>query len=352
MAESSAWPRITFGIIVLNGEPFTRYCLRALYPLAHQIIVVEGAAPGARNIATPDGHSRDATLDILRRFSAEEDPDRKLSIVTAEDEGLPNGFWPGEKDQMSAAYASRATGHYLWQVDIDEFYRTDDMRRVIARFEHDPSLHAAAFKQIQFWGGFDSHVDGWYSRQGNVYFHRLFRWGPGYQYQTHRPPTVVDDAGRNLRTRGLLHGEPLAREGIFLYHYSLVFPHQVQEKCDYYKNAEWSRRATEWWQEHCYNTIRRPYRLHNVYRHPGWLERFTGEHPEEIQAMREDIDRGRLRTPMRPTDDIERLLSSRAYARGKLVLKCLERVHRPYWKARLALGDFLWKRGVRWRRAR
>ena len=36
------WPRVTFGIIVLNGEPFTRYCLRSLYPFAHQIIVVEG----------------------------------------------------------------------------------------------------------------------------------------------------------------------------------------------------------------------------------------------------------------------------------------------------------------------
>ena len=35
-------PRVTFGIIVLNGEPFTRYCLRALYAFAHEIIVVEG----------------------------------------------------------------------------------------------------------------------------------------------------------------------------------------------------------------------------------------------------------------------------------------------------------------------
>jgi hypothetical protein len=31
-----ASPKITFGIIVLNGEPFTRYCLRALYRFAQQ----------------------------------------------------------------------------------------------------------------------------------------------------------------------------------------------------------------------------------------------------------------------------------------------------------------------------
>ena len=47
---------MTFGIIVLNGEPFTRYCLRSLYPYAHEIIVVEGGHEDTRSVATPDGH--------------------------------------------------------------------------------------------------------------------------------------------------------------------------------------------------------------------------------------------------------------------------------------------------------
>src|SRR3546814_16702886 len=87
--------------------PFLRYNLRSLYPYAHQIIVAEGAAPGARNIATPQGHSRDGTLEVLRRFKQEEDPEDKVVIVTAEDEGHPDGFWPGEKDEQSRAYAKR-----------------------------------------------------------------------------------------------------------------------------------------------------------------------------------------------------------------------------------------------------
>ena len=61
-------PKVTFGIIVLNGEPFTRYCLRSLYPFAHEILVVEGAAPAAAKVATPDGHSTDGTLETLYRF--------------------------------------------------------------------------------------------------------------------------------------------------------------------------------------------------------------------------------------------------------------------------------------------
>ena len=58
-------PQITFGIIVLNGEPFTRYCIRQIYTFAHEIIVVEGACEGAAKIATKKGHSIDDTLNVL-----------------------------------------------------------------------------------------------------------------------------------------------------------------------------------------------------------------------------------------------------------------------------------------------
>ena len=148
-------PRVTFGLIVLNGEPFTRYNLRALYPHAHQIIVVEGAARAARAVATPDGHSRDGTLGILRRFQEEEDPQSKVTVVTAEDEGHGDGFWPGEKDEQSQAYARRATGDYLWQVDIDEFYRAEGIDVVLAMLRADPSISAVSVRQMTFWGGLE-----------------------------------------------------------------------------------------------------------------------------------------------------------------------------------------------------
>ena len=92
---------ITFGMIVLNGEPFIRYNLRSLYPFAHQIIVVEGACPSAAAVATADGHSMDGTFEVLHDFKHREDPENKVVIVTAGDEGYTDGFWPG-KDQMSA----------------------------------------------------------------------------------------------------------------------------------------------------------------------------------------------------------------------------------------------------------
>ena len=191
--------QITFGIIVLNGEPFLRYNLQSLYPFAHQLIVIEGAAPGAADIAAQNGHSVDRTLGILHDFKAHEDPENKLIIITAEDEGHPNGFWPGEKHEQSQAYAKRATGNYLWQVDIDEFYKPEDMKAIIEMIRMDPDITAISFPMITFWGGFDYICDGWYLRRGANLYHRLFKWGPGYSYSTHRPPTVLNHKCENLR---------------------------------------------------------------------------------------------------------------------------------------------------------
>lgn len=321
---NSSYPRITFGMIVLNGEPFTRYNLRAIYPFAHQIIVVEGAALAAANVATPDGHSTDGTLQVLRDFKQLEDPEDKVIIVTAEDEGHPNGFWPGEKDEQSQAYAKRATGDYLWQVDVDEFYRAEDMQAIVEALRADPTISAISFRQFQFWGGFSYYVDSWYLRLYLPSINRIFKWGPGYQYGTHRPPTVLTAEGIDTHTINWLSEEEMARRGIYLYHYSLVLPKQVLEKCEYYGNAAWAERAqAQAWAQEVFLGLKRPYSVHNVYDYPGWLERFTGEHPQEIQRLQRDLQSGQLNIELRQTDDIEALLESRRYQLGRSTLKTL-----------------------------
>lgn len=301
-----------------------RYHLRALYPFAHQIIVVEGAAPGAVNIATPDGHSTDSTLETLIDFKAHGDPEGKLVIVTAEDEGYPNGFWPGEKHEQSQAYAKRATGDYLWQVDIDEFYKAEDMRNVIEMLRDHPDITAVSFKQITFWGGFDYITDGWYLRRGAEIYHRIFKWGVDYRYVTHRPPTVCDADERDLRHLNWINGHQLARRGILLYHYSLVFPKSVLEKCSYYNEADWAKRnkANEWARNN-FLELRDPFRVHNVYQFTSWLDRFRGQHPEEIVRLQQDIRDNLVDVELRGTDDIENLLRSRRYRLRRALIKWL-----------------------------
>lgn len=314
--------QITFGMIVLNGEPFIKYNLRTIYPYAHQLIVVEGAAPSAECISTSKGHSRDGTLKALHEFKELEDPDNKLIIVTAEDEGYTDGFWPGEKHEQSQAYAKRVTGNYLWQIDIDEFYKANDIEKVLDYLIANPNITQMSFSQITFWGGFNYLVDGVYLRHGAEIYQRLFKWGSNYKYASHRPPTVLDDEGKDLRNLRYIDGKQMEKLGIYLYHYSLVFPKQVFDKCEYYSNAAWAGRSNAIeWAKHCYIQLEKPYRVHNVYSHYSWLERFSGTHPIEIQRLRNDIEENRLMIDTRSVDDIEKLLDNRKYAIGKAVLK-------------------------------
>lgn len=184
-------PKITFGMIVLNGEPFIRHNLRALYPFAHQIIVVEGASYLAAHAATSDGHSVDGTLRSLDQFRHLEDPEHKLAVVTAEDHGYPSGFWPGEKDEQSQAYACRASGDWLWQVDVDEFYRQQDMRAIVGMLQQElPSMVFFYFKMHMYRS--DLQVLG--VEPEFCYCQpipRLFEWGPDHRYLTHRPPPLL-----------------------------------------------------------------------------------------------------------------------------------------------------------------
>lgn len=318
-------PKITFGIIVLNGEPFTRYCLNSIYPFAHEIIVVEGATPAARDIATLQGHSTDNTLEILYRFKTSHDPDNKIAIITAEDKGYKDGFWPGEKHEMSQAYATRATGNYLWQVDIDEFYKPEDIRKIVMILKENENISSISFKTITFWGGFDFVTDGWYLRRGASIFHRLFKWGEGYRYLTHRPPTVVDDRGVDLRTLHWLNGYKMASMGIFMYHYSLVFPKQAVDKSSYYQNAEWSKRVHNLrWVKNVYLELQNPYTVHNVYTFPSWIEQYLGTHPPLIKNLISDIASGKILIRTRQRHDINRLLATHFYRFNIWILKILD----------------------------
>ncbi len=316
----SSFPKISFGIIVLNGKPFTKYCLRQIYPHAYQIIVVEGGSKKAMDVA-PEGHSTDGTLELLYDFKKREDPENKLQIITKD------GFWK-DKDEQSKEYAKRATGDYLWQVDIDEFYEDKDIKKIKDLLIKNPDIDAVSFRQITFWGWFDYWCDSIYLRVNNASeFHRLFKWGPGFRYFTHRPPTIVDSNGINLRKKKWLSANDTEKMTIFLYHYSLLFPKQVKEKCSYYSRlGEAFRNRADKWAEQCYFKINKPFRVHNIYTYPSWLMRYKGSHPEQIEQMRSDILSGKLKVDIRETADIERLLSSKIYSLKRDFLILLDRL--------------------------
>jgi hypothetical protein len=329
MLHSADFPRISFGIIVLNGGPFTKYCLRQLYPHAYEIIVVEGGSKKAIDQA-PEGHSTDGTLEALSEFKAQEDPENKVRIITRD------GFWT-EKDEQSQAYAQVATGDYLWQVDIDEFYTHSDlhtMRRLLA--EH-PEVDTVSFRAITFWGHIKYCANSLYMMITEAkQWHRLFRWRPGYRYITHRPSTVVDEDGRDLRTKVWWTSKTTDAFGIRLYHYSLLFPKQVMEKFSYGSKlgpdgmtGGYLRDGLRWVNDY-YLKLGNPFKVHNAsfgsnfyWRNTCWLYQYYGEQPEEICQMWHAIQNREIICTVRDCADVEDLLQNRCYTMAARLLTAL-----------------------------
>jgi len=108
-----------------------------------------------------------------------------------------------------------------------------------------------------------------------------------------------------------------------MYHYSLLFPHQVLDKVTYYKTRLNS--AIDTWEQSVYVRLGKPFRAHNVYEHIGWLERFSGEHPKVIRAMMADIRDRAVDVRLRDCADVESLLSRRSYKVATVLLRlCAE----------------------------
>ena len=179
----------------------------------------------------------------------------------------------------------------------------------------DPGISCMAFRTRPFWGGFDYFTDGLRLRRGARDFYRLFAWGPGYAYMTHRPPTVVDRDGINVRKTRFISASRLARRGIYLYHYAFVFPFQVQAKLAYYGELgpDLVERRRLWARN--YQQLSNPFFIDDTSVEGGasWLRRFRGGHPGAILELRSELERQGRQSLFRPTDDIERLVASPRY---------------------------------------
>lgn len=161
--------------------------------------------------------STDRTNEILAKYVPED------MIV--------HGQWPEKDDMVNACMhlVPEDTTH-VWAVDSDEVYDPDEMARIVNLVESF-GLDSVSFNMHSFYGGFH-HVMTGYEAQFEV--HRIQRWYPGAVWSTHRPPTILTPSG--LRPRdGPNHinasemGDP-----VYFYHYSYVFPRQMEMKAQYY----------------------------------------------------------------------------------------------------------------------
>jgi hypothetical protein len=126
--------------------------------------------------------------------------------------------------------------------------------------------------------------------------------------------------------------------GVELYHYSLLLPSQVRQKCAVYHDEKPEYEGILEWASTCYDALERPYRVHNLYESPSWLRRFHGTHPPAVIQMLRDIENGVVDETLRDMSDVEHLMKSPAYAVGRVCLSVGSYAYRFVGDARIVAG--------------
>ena len=211
--------KITFGMIVFNGDQVLEEAIASVYPYAHQILVAEGPVGywQGQGYAT----SMDNTNDILDNFP---DPDKKIKIVHSR---------YLEKDDQCNAYMEFLDDEtdYIWNLDCDEVFKPEDIEKVINLLETE-RYTSVGFKSLSFYGGFDRYLTGF---EENAEFMRIRKVYPGSYWQTHRPPTIAHKINDPWPEKHLDFNKLADEHGVRMYHYSYVFPDQVFNKLKYYE---------------------------------------------------------------------------------------------------------------------
>ena len=266
--------KITFGIIVFNAETtlpngMLEACIKNIYDIAHEIIIVEGATKavshcfdGDTSTFTNDGKSTDKTIQILSSLN---DPLNKIKVI------LSKGFWNG-KTEMCNEWAKIATGDYIWQLDSDEFYHKEDMIKLIKYLET-TKMDAVYFNAFHFFGGYEYCIDErcapgtW----GTGPWYRLFRNVPGKSYWISHEPPYYNCDGIICNNNNVMLANETTKLGIKMYHYSYVTYSQIEFKTKFYRNnsyyEEWEKFSKD--------------KNHKIL--GSSAIKFDGEHPEIIK---------------------------------------------------------------------
>lgn len=210
--------KIAAGIIIFNSDFVLKQVLDSIYPYMNQILISEGCVKywSDKGYTT----SFDKTNEILRNYP---DPEKKITIV--------RGTYT-EKTEQANAYMKyvESDTDYVWNIDADEVFKGRDIETIINLLEKE-KYTSVGFKSYSFYGGFDRYLTGFEQEHE---FIRIRKYYPGAIWSNHRPPTI--DLPEGTEKKHLSYNE-LAKIGIYMYHYSYVFPRQVKEKVEYYENA-------------------------------------------------------------------------------------------------------------------
>lgn len=175
--------RLVQCIQMFNEEEFAPLVLASIYDEVDQIIVIEGAV-GERSDATEDGHSTDRTLEIVKEFMENSDPDNKVQLISIK---RP---WKSLEEMKQTFLDLTSQGDWLIINDADEIYRPEDIRRVRVAIDRHPHASEIVPLFLHFYRDF-SHVavpgPEWQPQH-----QRVIKNMGGMKYNSHPVATMMD----------------------------------------------------------------------------------------------------------------------------------------------------------------
>jgi len=279
--------KVDFCMIVFNGDYVLKENLESLYPFANKIIITEGPVKYYRGLGFKE--STDNTLNIIKTFP---DPDNKIVLI--------QGQW-NEKDDMIKAQEKYYTGDYVWHIDSDELYKSEDMKKVIEYIDkNQKTCYSMSFRLFSFYGGLERYISGFEENFEVVRIQKRGKW------RTHRPPTMVLNNGKTCREMGHVdHYQSEKMFGIRIYHYPYVFPTQAKVKVDYYQSwggsgiianywnslfVPWMRAKTEEEKLKIEQPTKGVQEWVPSRRPPAFTKLFVGKHPEVIENIKDKLN--------------------------------------------------------------
>ena len=148
--------------------------------------------------------------------------------------------WPGKKAMIDSFLGSLGPECLLWQLDVDEFWRPDQVREILAEFERRPKLTAAWF-DCDYFFGWDrcSSRPGVFGNFRDYEWLRVWKFRKGDVWESHEPPRLNRNSEGGKRKENIgriypLHQEETRSKGWKFQHYALTDRAQMEFKETYY----------------------------------------------------------------------------------------------------------------------
>ncbi len=219
-------PRIVQCIQCYNEKDFIGYTLRSIYNEVDRIIVIDGAV---KNRMENNAHqSTDGTIDIIRAFIKNHDPDGKVSFIQKD------RAYESLEELKQTFLTAVSDGDWILINDADEFYQPEDIRRLRRAIDYKPTATEFIPLFLNYWRDW-GHVRC--ARFDSVVQHqRFFRYQRGMTYQSH--PVVLDPQGMDTCLDPRYQPKRYIMNNFYIHHFGMARPNMdevMKSKLDYYQ---------------------------------------------------------------------------------------------------------------------